>query len=355
MVIAYPLISIRKANKDDNTELLNVERMCPQGKSLVLQFDRSPDFFSRSRVYDRYTVYVAEQEGRIVGTVGTTIKEFNMDGKPVKGIYIYDLRVHPAFRGKGIGLKLVQHVTMGENADLAYGIIMAENLPSIALFKRLGFQNLHDFTLFNVPLYDRKEHITCKTREMTSSDVSQVVGLINDQYRNRDFYTPLTEDDFLKKTKQLTDYGLHNIHVVEAADRILACAGLWDYSRILRAKVLRITTKLKMMSYALRFLNLFTDTMKLPSVGEPFRLMYVRDFAYADKLNLVDELIKHCLNIANSRGCNFLVFPLDPSDPTTNLIAKYKPIRITYHIYAKSLKKETLKIQRMIYVDTADL
>jgi hypothetical protein len=190
---------------------------------------------------------------------------------------------------------------------------------------------------------------------MTLSDVSQVVGLLDDQHRNCDFYVPLTDEDFLKKTKQLTDYGLHNIHVVEAADRIVACAGLWDYSRILRAKVLRITIKLKMMSYVLRFLNLFTDTMKLPSVGEPFRLMYVRDFAYADKPNLVGELLKHCLHMANSRGCNFLVFPLDPSDPVVGLIARYKPIRITYHIYAKSLKEQTLKIKRMIYVDTVDL
>jgi ribosomal protein S18 acetylase RimI-like enzyme len=355
-MVGCALVSIRAADDADNTELLDLEKMCPQGTSLVLQFDRSPDFFSRSRVYENYKVYVAEEEGKIVGTVGATLKEFNMSEEVVKGVYIYDLRVHPTFRGRGIGSELVQQVMAEENeADLAYGIIMEENYPSIALFKRLGFQNIHDLMLLSVSLYKRREQTASKIRKMTTDDAPSVVDLINDHYRTHDFFAPLSIDNFLNRTRQLTDYGFQSIQVVEVENRIVACAGLWDYSRILRTSVLRVTARLKMLTYILRFANLFTSTMKLPSVGEFFRLMYVTDFAFTGEAGPVRELIKHCLSFSYSCGCNFLVFPLDPLNPAIPLIAKYRPIRGLYHIYAKSLKEKALSTQRMICVDAMDL
>jgi ribosomal protein S18 acetylase RimI-like enzyme len=350
------LVSIRVADDADNAELLDLEKMCPQGTSLVLQFDRSPDFFLRSRVYDNYKIYVAEEEGKIVGTVGATLKEFNMGEEVVKGFYIYDLRVHPTFRGRGIGSKLVQQaVAEGNEADLAYGHIMEGNHPSIALFKRLGFQNIHDHMLLNVPLYKRQEQTANKVRKMTRDDVPSVVDLINEHYRNHDFFAPLNIDNFLKRTRQLTDHGLQSTQIVEAENRIVACAGLWDYSRILRPSILRVTARLKMLTYILKFANLFTNTMKLPSVGEFFRLMYVTDLAFTEETDSVKELIKNCFSLSYCCGCNFLVFPLDPLDPAIPLIAKYRPTRILYHIYAKSLKEKILSTQRMIYVDAMDL
>jgi len=355
-VVGCALVSFRVADDADNAELLDLETMCPQGTSLVLQFERSPDFFLRSRVYDNYKVYVAEEEGKIVGTVGATPKEFNISEEAVKGIYIYDLRVHPTFRGRGIGSKLVQQVIAEENeADLAYGYIMEENYPSIALFQRLGFQNIHDFMLLNVPLYKRQEQTASKVRKMTINDVSSVVDLINDHYRNHDFLPPLCIDKFLNRTRQLTDYGFQSTQVIEVENRIVACAGLWDYSRIFRTSVLRATTRLKMLTYILKFANLFTSTMKLPSVGEFFRLMYVTDFAFIGETDSVMELIEHCLRLSYSCGCNFLLFPLDPSSPAIPLIVKYRPIRTSYHIYAKSLKGKALSTRRMIYVDAMDL
>ncbi len=188
-IVGSVLVSVGAADDADNAELLDLERMCPQGTSLVLQFDRSPDFFLRSKVYENYNVYVAEEKGRIAGTAGATLKEFNVNGEAVKGVYIYDLRVHPAFRGRRIGSELVQRVMKEENeADLAYGIIMEDNYPSIALFKRLGFQKIHDFMLLSVPLYRKKEKTTNRARKMNADDAPRVVNLINDYYRNHDFF-----------------------------------------------------------------------------------------------------------------------------------------------------------------------
>jgi len=350
------LVSIRRANLDDNQALLDLEKMCPQGTGLVLLFDRSPDFFRRSQVYDNYTIYVAEEERKIVGTIGSATKEFSLHGEKVNGVYIYDLRVHPNYRGRGIGSDLIQQVVAeADRSDLAYGVIMEENYPSIALFKKMGFRNIHDFTLFNVPLYQRQKRVTCNVRSMTEDDVPHIVNLINSYYRNHDFFSSLNTTDFRNKVKQLPGYGFQKIQVAEVENRTVACAGLWDYSEIFRISALRVSAKLRLLSYLLRFINVFKKTVRLPSVREAFRLMYVRDFAFTEESDAVKDLIEHCLCLAYGYGCNFLSFVLDPNDPAVPLVAKYKPIRVTNHVYAKSLTDKLSISSTMMYVDPADL
>jgi ribosomal protein S18 acetylase RimI-like enzyme len=350
------MVSIRWANDSDNAQLLDLEEMCPQGTNLVLSFDRSPNFFARSQVYRDYRIYVAEEEGKIVGTVGSAFKEFNINRKAVRGIYIYDLRVNPNYRGKGIGSQLVQHAIAEEReADLAYGVIMEENYPSIALFTKLGFQNIHNFILLNIPIFKRKQSKTQNIRTMTSEDVPQVVALMNKYYGDRDFFAELTPHDFLEEMNQLPEYGYESIYVDETEGRIHACAGLWDYSKIFRVTALRLSAKLNMLRYVLKFVSIFKDSMKLPAVGEPFKLMYVKDMAFTGKPEISANLIEHCLNHAYTQKSDFLSFPLDSAEPLVQTIAKYKPITVRYHIYAKSLSGEDLKSSQMMYINAADL
>jgi len=350
------MVSLRLANDSDNAQLLDLERMCPQGTSLVLSFDRSPDFLSRSRVYKDYKIYVAEEDRKIVGTVGVTTKELRINGEPVRSVYIYDLRVNPAHRKKKIGSQLVQHAIAEEGeADLAYGIIMEDNYPSIALFRKLGFSNIHNLTLFNIPVFERKDHITLKARAMVSEDTPQVVNLLNRYYNDYDFYVKLTEHDFLKRTEQLPGYGFANIQVTEAENKIQACAGLWDYSKIFTVTALRVSARLAMLRYVLKFINAFKNTMQLPAVGEPFKLLYVRDFAFSGEANTASELVKHCLFLAYSYHCNFLTFALDPADLLIPMISKYNPIRVGYQIHGKNLNNKILQSSRMVYVDPMDL
>jgi hypothetical protein len=165
----------------------------------------------------------------------------------------------------------------------------------------------------------------------------------------------LKVDDFLNRTKQLPGYGLQSIQVVQAENRIIACAGLWDYSAIFRVRVLHVSARLMVLAYLLRFINLFTNTAKLPSVGEPFKLMYIRDFAFTREAARLSELMDHCLSWAFSYGCNFLSVPLDPADPIIRAIAKYRPIRVAFHVYAKSLKKKAFCNPKMMFVDPIDL
>jgi ribosomal protein S18 acetylase RimI-like enzyme len=350
------LISVRVASEDDNEALLDLEKICPEGTELVLQFDRSPAYFFRSGVCDHFDCYVAEEDGRIVGTVGAMLKQFTVGGEVRSGLYIRDLRVHPAFRRRSVASSLVQHAMLqAKQADLAYALVMENNDPSIGLFRRLGYQSIRDLTLSNVPLYKRQERALSTIREITPEDLPRVVHLINEHYRNYDFYPTLSVPDFLNRTNRLRKCGLRNVLVAEADNRIVACAGLWDYSRILRATVLQLTMKLNLLSHVLSFFSHFMNVVKLPSVGEELKLTYVTDFAHAEgSLDQVADLVEHCLTLANGYGSHFLCFPFDASDPMLPLIRKYRAVPVTYHLYAKNLKSGTIRTPRMIFADPMD-
>ena len=350
------MISIRAASEDDNEALLELEEICPEGTELVLQFDRSPAYFFRSGVYDHFDCYVAEEEGKIAGTVGATLKQFSVGGEVVNGLYIRDLRVHPGFRRRRVGSSLVEHATIeAKQADLVYALVMEDNDPSIGLFRRLGYQSIRDLTLWNVPLYKRRKRALSTIREMTPEDLPKVVHLINEYYRNCDFFLALRVPDFLSRTNRLRKYGLRSMLVAEVDNRIVACAGLWDYSAILRATVLQLTMKLKLLSHVLSFLNHFVNTAKLPSVGEALKLIYVTDFAHAEgSLDQAADLIEHCLTLANDYGGHFLSIPFDASDPRTPLLRKHGAVPVMYHVYAKNLKAGTIRTSGMIFADPMD-
>jgi len=352
------LISVRAATQDDNSELLTLEEMCPEGTNLVLQFDRSPDYFFRSGVYDNFKCYVAEEEGRIVGTATTTLKHFWLSGEVLNSVYIRDLRVHPKFRRRNIGSKLVQHATVEEqNADLAYALVMEDNTPSAGLFQNLGYNRIRDLTLWTVPLYKRSKTTQGTIREMTGEDLPKVVELINDYYNNYDFFTPICEDEFADRMIRLRKYGLRNMLVAESEEGIVACAGLWDYSDILRPSVLRLRMNLRILSRVLRILNLFTNAPKLSAVGELFKLTYAVNFAHAKgSLTQLENLLDYCLALSEGYRSHFLCFPLDASDPRKTLIRKHQAIPVKYQIYVRSLKARTAicRSEVMTYADPLD-
>jgi len=136
------MIKIRETNEKDNADLIELERKCPMGTSLVLGHDSSPDYFVRSKAFKDWHILVATENKKIVGSAACSIKKSYVGGKPFQTGYEYGFLVAPQHRRKGIATQLQKHIeyiALQKNVDLLYLNVIEKNVPSINLFSKIGF------------------------------------------------------------------------------------------------------------------------------------------------------------------------------------------------------------------------
>ena len=72
-------------------------------------------------------------------------------GKP--GLYLEDLFVEPAQRGKGVGRALLQHlaaIAVERDCGRVEWAVLDWNAPAVAFYKALGAVAMHDWTVFRL-------------------------------------------------------------------------------------------------------------------------------------------------------------------------------------------------------------
>jgi GNAT superfamily N-acetyltransferase len=70
-----------------------------------------------------------------------------------RGLYLEDLFVKPAYRGRGIGRALLEHlaaIAVERNCGRFEWSVLDWNEPAIGFYKKLGAEPMHEWTIFRV-------------------------------------------------------------------------------------------------------------------------------------------------------------------------------------------------------------
>ncbi len=95
--------------------------------------------------------HVAECEGRVVGIAIWFLNYSTWIGKP--GIYLEDLYIDVAHRGKGFGtafLKCLANICIERGYERFQWSCLDWNTPSIAFYKSIGAEALDEWTVYRV-------------------------------------------------------------------------------------------------------------------------------------------------------------------------------------------------------------
>ncbi len=94
----------RDATSDDNAALLALTAACPMVGDIGLCMQRQPDFFALNRLEgDGWRVGVVDDLGGVpIGCVAVADRQTFLHGRPGRTMYVSDLKVHPAHRGRGV-------------------------------------------------------------------------------------------------------------------------------------------------------------------------------------------------------------------------------------------------------------
>ncbi len=354
------MIKIREATAEDNQALIELQANCPQGTKLILKVDSSPDFFAHSKPFKDWSILVAVDNCRIVGSAAYAVNDVLIEGKPVKAAYEYGFMVHPKERRKGIAANLQEHIERSakeRSIDLLTLAIIEDNLPSMNLFTKMGFEKVKECATYSLMVQkELKLAQEANVRRAEKRDLARVVDLINEMYDDYDFFHPLRTSDLVDFAHRTPGFSLDSIFVFEDNEGIKACLGYWDCVKVRKYIVQRFSLGMKVQSFLLKIMGLFADMPRIPRAGEPFLSYNLTTLAFKDPASIT-ELVKYVNNIAYENKIHLLQVPVDEESPAAEVFSKFRLARVGTQIFVKSVSGKKLPHlgENRLYVDATEI
>ncbi len=149
-------LAIRAAQPSDLSLILALIRELATYEKLLAEVEVTEDrlrdtLFPAGAAAPAAHVVIGEADGEAAGFAVYFFNFSTFLGKP--GLYLEDLFVRPAARGKGLGSALLRHLA-GLAADRGCGrmewAVLDWNSPAIDFYKRMGAVPLDDWTVFRM-------------------------------------------------------------------------------------------------------------------------------------------------------------------------------------------------------------
>ena len=144
---------IRYARKEDSPRILALIKDLAEYEKAPLEAKATLEAIETSlfSANPQAFCHVVEADGVVVGISIWFLNYSTWLGKP--GIYLEDLYIDPAYRGKGFGLALLKELAKicGErNYERLQWWVLDWNQPAIEFYKSLGAVPMDEWTVFRV-------------------------------------------------------------------------------------------------------------------------------------------------------------------------------------------------------------
>ena len=146
-------MALRRATRADVPEILRLIRALAEYEKLASDVVATEAGLAETLFGARPAaeVLLAEVDGRAVGLALFFQNYSTFLGKP--GIYLEDLFVEPAFRGKGLGKQLLQAIAklaVERGCGRFEWAVLDWNEPAIGFYKSLGAKPMADWTVMRL-------------------------------------------------------------------------------------------------------------------------------------------------------------------------------------------------------------
>lgn len=138
---------IREAERDDLPGVLALYAQPDLDDGAVLPLYDAERLFARFARYPDYTLYVAEQDGRIVGTFALLIMD-NLGHLGAPSAIVEDVAVGPVLQGRGVGRAMMRFAMTRATEKHCYKIVLSSNARrerAHSFYESLGFER-HGFS-----------------------------------------------------------------------------------------------------------------------------------------------------------------------------------------------------------------
>jgi GNAT superfamily N-acetyltransferase len=293
-----------------------VDSLCTQGKGIVYHYRRH-DFFLRPRLYDKWAVYAAEEGGEVVGSISVCLKRVFYGKTQVDIGYIFDLRVHPAYRRAGLATSLTReagYYLLREGAQYVYVYILSSNLVAKAMARKMGMFPAASFRVFFLSTHgkDAKSlHLTGK------EELQNPLANIDAKFSNYDLSEPTT---FLRNHQpSRPGSAFRGVLMLPGSPDALCC--LWD-SSVLSAKVVdRVPPVLRAAACMPAPLRIKLRLPEVPEKGETLKAHHIFNMVWQEEREAAALIAAARVRIGREGG-QIVMCHLDARDPLCSIIKK---------------------------------
>lgn len=140
-------LTIREADRADLAGVLALYAQPDLDDGVILPLYDAERIFARFSRYPDYTLYVAEQDGRIVGTFALLIMD-NLGHLGAPSAVVEDVAVGPVLQGRGVGRAMMRFAMARASEKHCYKIVLSSNAKrerAHSFYESLGFER-HGFS-----------------------------------------------------------------------------------------------------------------------------------------------------------------------------------------------------------------
>jgi ribosomal protein S18 acetylase RimI-like enzyme len=336
----------RDVRPGDAPVLQSLMRDAPQQSSGVeFAFLTEPDFFGRAKAYEHSRVLVAEENGDLAGSAAVAIREQIVDGRPSRVGYEFQYFTAPNYRRKGVAShlrKAVERVLDEQQVDYTTAMIGNENQASIRMFEKQGFELHRELALTFLLLLDNiPQAADPAVRAATPDDLPAIADLVNTTWHGHDLRIPVTAESLASTISRVPTLRYDRLLVKEDGGKIMATAGIWDWSAVQRMHIHRVDPEVQALIPTLRP-NSDVRNWGLTHIG----------YASADALN---ELIQHICGEAKSTGVDQIALVSEPEAAIASALPGITKATLTGSLFLKTFNGVRPTGKAPVYMDVIDL
>lgn len=340
-------LEIELYTAEDNEEALALDRSVVQGDAFRLSFHRST-FHRRAENFAEHMLFTGRIEGRLAALIAVGFKDVVLRGSPMRAAFVFDLRVHPDFRRRGIARRICLDARdhCRSMADFAYSWIIDDNRAARAVVDLLDAEEVGAYRYLIYPTY---RHLRPRRIPLETS-LDEVHAQMVEVEGPFDLYTDPRRGGNLEP--HVSSW------IVRDGGDAAGCS-IWDNRDILGEVVEALPLRLRMAR------GLFesppfraAEVPRIPGPGEQVRSWYLFD-SFATRPQLAQDLMRHIAHLAREQDIDFCHLAHIESQAWVSAVRAdlpriFAPV-LRYLMLAGWDRPEPFPRLERIYVDVRDL
>jgi N-acetylglutamate synthase-like GNAT family acetyltransferase len=190
-------------------------------------------------------------------------------------------------------------------------------------------------------------------RPFRLDDASAVAELLNRTWGRHELYAAISADELIRGIERTPGHSLAGLRVLEARGRIVACAGVWDWSAVERITVLGLKPGLRLLGSGLDLVRRVLPAPRVPHVGEVLQQWLLAPLGLEDPAEL-GALVRAINGRALAEGVGQMFMMSERGAPVLDALQGFFTVTMGMRLVFKSLLPGVKIGDRPLYVPATD-